>query len=120
MKNLVLEKALTRRAELVKKLAEIDRFIKTYNTLNKADSQDQPKAKGWAGRTSDTQVILDAVADILSKESPLKPADIVSRLKHLDIRIEGKNPANNISAKLSGAKDRFKTLGRGMGWTLLK
>ena len=120
MKDPVLEKALAKKAELEKKLAEIERFIKTYNTLSKADHQEQPKTKSWSGRVSDTKKILDEVADILSKESPLKPADIVSRLSDRDIRITGANPANNVSAKLSGAKDRFKTLGRGKGWTLLK
>ena len=113
MKDSVLEKAHALREELLKKLDEIESFLKTYNTI-------QGKAKGWAGRGSDTKDILDAVADILSKESPLKPADIVSRLEDRGFRIKGSNPANNLSAKLSGAKDRFKTLGRGEGWILLK
>lgn len=117
MKDPVLEKALARRDELLKKLREIESFLKTYNTF-KADSQG--KTKGWSGRGSDTKEILDAVADILSKESPLKPAEIVLRLLEDGIRIKGSNPGNNLSAKLSGAKDRFETLGRGQGWRLKK
>lgn len=113
----VLEKALLRREELLKKLNEIESFLKTYHSF-KAESQGKPK--GWAGRGSQTKDILDAVTDVLLRESPLKPSEIVSRLKQKGFRVPGSDPASNLSAKLSSAKNRFKTLGHGLGWILVE
>ncbi|BAU47025.1 hypothetical protein SVA_0444 [Sulfurifustis variabilis] len=136
MSDPVLEKALARRAEIQAKLDDLDRWIETYKEL-KGESEAKKRFEVAASEfvsaanmarhgltppdhRSATQKTLDTVAEILTRENrPMRPAELVLRLEELGIHLSGKNPANNLSAMLSGAKQRFKSLGHGEGWIVL-
>ena len=69
---------------------------------------------------SPTGVILDAAARVLTGQAePVLAGEILARLESAGVRVGGVNPSSNLSAKLSNAKDRFQSHGRGKGWTLL-
>lgn len=121
-----LKKTLTaRRTEVQRKIRvlqaemeDIDRLLKRYS---EEDDKPAKKVKGWTDRTSNTKEVLDKVETILELTGdPMKPAEIINVLVGNGVTVSGNNPANTLSAMLSGAKSRFKSLGRTKGWVLVK
>jgi hypothetical protein len=56
------------------------------------------------------------VASILhSHGQPMGPRDILKALQSLGVRVPGKNPVNNLAARLSYEKSPFVKIG-GLGW----
>ena len=81
-----------------------------------------PKPTARSRNRSTTREILDASYEILrsaeSHELPMEVREIWSRLEARNVRVGGKKPHGNLSAKL-GRDDRFRSEGRGgNGWSL--
>lgn len=123
MQDSLLQKARIRRDELRRELEELDKFIEVAERLSKNTSPILAAASSNIGdpskydaRVGSTKEILDKVDEILSFEKhPLKPAELIKRLRSQGLIVKGANPASNLSAMLSVSK-RFKTLGHGQGW----
>ena len=68
---------------------------------------------------SSTRMILDEAAKVLlDQTAPMLSGTLFERLGQKGIVVGGSNPASNLSAKLSNARDRFQSHGRGKGWSL--
>ena len=64
--------------------------------------------------------ILDGAEKVLREAGggPMFSREIWKRLEESGVHVSGKDPASNLSAKLSQEKDRFVSQGRGKGWCL--
>ena len=100
---------LQRKAELERtvknaqtELAEIGEFLRLYEKFIEGHGPEK--------KSSPMAEILDACALILSDMGrPMRPAEILGFMEDMDIQVGGKAPANNLSAMLSNAKDRFRS-----------
>ena len=64
--------------------------------------------------------ILDGAEKVLREAGggPMFSREIWKKLEETGVYVSGNDPASNLSAKLSHAKDRFVSQGRGKGWCL--
>ena len=64
--------------------------------------------------------ILDGAEKVLRRAGggPMFSREIWKKLEEAGVHVSGNDPASNLSAKLSQAKDRFVSQGRGKGWCL--
>ena len=70
-------------------------------------------------KPSPTNDILDAAEfALIGQDNPMSSGEIYEQLTADGIRIGGSNPVSNLAAKLSQAKERFRSHGRGKGWSL--
>lgn len=124
--------ALDLAAKLRADLQEIESFIKVHQRLSAAATKPTPqppviqspvvaKQAESAQQTKPTPVadILQAAREILrAKGKPMLVGDLYDALAAKGVVIGGKNPRNNLGAKLAGAAD-LKTR-RGVGWFFKK
>ena len=102
---------------------KIDDLVRRHNAvLAKARELNHALGLGQIDRpeASPTSVILDAAEAILREAGSggLSSSRIWERLESQGIYVAGKNPASNLSAKLSQAKGRFVSGGPNLGWRL--
>lgn len=117
----VLQAALDRIQELVAERNELEAFVATYRKLKARPSSSQlgeplstPVAPA-APQASSTVAIIDAAMNALAKRGgPMKLAELHDAIVVQGVQIGGKNPKNNLGAKLS-AEPRLVTH-KELGW----
>ncbi len=108
-----------------KQLAEREKKIEALmKRLAKMQARERElKAKGL-GRSESPPLstlndILNGAEEVLREEGrPMLSREILEELEACDIHVGGSSPASNLSAKMSQAKGRFVSNGRGKGWSL--
>lgn len=106
------------RQELERKLALVTDLLDAYGPIPNSGTvrrRIRPSLRAAAQQTSDP--VLDGAAELIDGRSdPTRTAVIFASLTEQGISIEGKNPQNTLSARLSNSP-RFISHGRA-GWTL--
>lgn len=101
---------------------EIEKFLEMHKRLSKKllesaaqFSSSPPPTNQSSKLPNSTSEILNAVGDVLNRHGrAMQLADLHDALTERGIVVPGKDPRNNLSAKLY-ASDRFATT-RGVGW----
>ncbi len=116
----VLQAALDRIQELVSERNELEAFVATYRKLKARSTPQREKSSSMpatptAAQASSTAAIIDAAMNVLAKHGgPMKLAELHDAIVAQGMQIGGKNPKNNLGAKLS-AEPRLVTH-KEMGW----
>lgn len=131
-----LQDRITQRQALAKELAELDvRARKVRDEMSRIDADLTHRfsklAQALGGEPEESQPDQETVegplivggADIdnwiqqalMDACRPLRPREIYHGIHRKGVEVSGKDPVNNISARLSSS-DRFIRLGSGVGW----
>lgn len=118
----LIQAAQDRIREIIAEREELESFIRAHRNLSakllkpKSPQPEPPTPVAPQNhRPSTTTEILEAVGKVLNEHGrPMSLADLHLKLSEVGVVIPGKDPRNNLSAKLY-ASDRFVTQ-RGVGW----
>lgn len=116
----LLQAALDRIQELVSERNELEAFVATYRKLKARSSPHRVEqlvapVAATAPQSSSTVVIVDAAMNALAKRGgPMKLVELHDAIVSQGVQIGGKNPKNNLGAKLS-AEPRLVTH-KELGW----
>jgi len=111
----ILRKAQDRLRALIDERRELEIFIATYRRLasEAAAESGQPVAVPVRPASTD-EIVSAAMTLIANKNAPMRIGELHDALVAQEIRIGGRNPRNNLGAKLS-ADPRLESI-PGHGW----
>jgi len=114
----IYQRALERLHEISKERRELEDFIATYRKLSGVQVKTPEPVSSVLGsprKPATSEAIVEAALEILAtKGEPMKLGALYDALTAKGIVIGGKEPRNNLGAKLSA--DRRLETHRGLGW----
>jgi hypothetical protein len=119
-----LRQKLDKRPEF-REFMELVQFVQTARRLmSGAESAQKPPQErplsSRRARTKEAETMINTVQDILEESgTPMKTSEILHTLLERGIKVPGKDPRNNLSARLSYNKDKFESRGS-EGWTVVR
>lgn len=114
----IIQRAFDRLREIAAERRKLEDFIATYRDLAGVQPQTPesvPKVLGTAKKPASAEELVSASLALISeKDEPIRLGDIYTALTAKGYVIGGKEPRNNLGAKLS-ADHRLKSV-QGHGW----